>query len=154
MINLIRNKKIKRTGISGTVAILSLIIAIATVTITTTAAAVVTPTAAAATTTSIGVAKPQTLRVGSVSFVNGITITGITSKTPSIETITLTKTGSGSAPSLVLGILDRDSGKVGSATVKGGWTNSKSVDVKLTNYDFLRNPQFVRVIALPLTSQD
>lgn len=152
MINLIRNKKIKRTGISGTVAILTLIIAIATVTITTTAA--VTPTAAAATTTSIGVAKPQTLRVGSASFVNGITITGITSKTPSIETITLTKTGSGSAPSLVLGILDRDAGKVGGATVKGGWTNSKSIDVKLTNYDFLRNPQFIRVIALPLTSQD
>ncbi len=146
MINLIRNKKIKRTGISGTIAIFSLIIAIATVTITTT-------TAVAATTTSLGVAKPQTLRVGSASFVNGITITGITSKTPSIETITLTKTGSGSAPSLVLGILDRDAGKAGAATVKGGWTNSKSIDVKLTNYDFLRNPQFIRVIALPLTSQ-
>ena len=113
-----------------------------------------TPTATAATTTSIGVTKSQPLRVGSASFVNGITITGITSKTSSVETITLTKTGSGSAPSLIIGIIDRDAGKVGGATVKGGWTNSNSVNVKLTNYNFLQNPQFIRVIALPLTSQD
>ena len=95
MVNLTRNKKLKRMGISGAAAILSLLMAIAIVNFTPTSTYPIPSAGATTTAGGGGVAKSQTLRVGSAIFLNGITITGITTKTPSIETITLTKSGNG-----------------------------------------------------------
>jgi hypothetical protein len=164
MTNLSHNKKVKRITISGAaIAILSVLMATAIVPLTTMSGDAA-PTNAYAIIGKGGAGAgagggkapgggDQGLKVGTSSFVNGVTITGVTMKTPSIETITLSKTGNGTAPSMVLGIIDRQGGMVGGATLKGGWTNSKSVDIQLTHYNFLRNPLLVRVVAFPLTSQ-
>ena len=114
------------------------------------------------------------LKVSESSFVQGVKITEAkTTKSPDVVSIKLaqvvqgntttsnnnkssTKVGGRHTPDITLVALadqTQGNGKVADSTiVKGGWSDSKTVDMKITGIDFAKGAPMFRVLAVPLTS--
>jgi hypothetical protein len=107
------------------------------------------------------------------SFVQGVKITEAkTTKSPDIVSIKLaqvvqgnttttnnkssTKVGGKHTPDITLVALTdqtQGNGKVADSTiVKGGWSDSKTIDMKIAGIDFTKGTPMIRVLAVPLTS--
>jgi hypothetical protein len=112
------------------------------------------------------------LKVSESSFVQGVKITEAnTTKSPDIVSIKLaqvvqgntttnnkssTKVGGRHTPDITLVALadqTQGNGKVADSTiVKGGWSDSKIIDMKIAGIDFTKGTPMIRVLAVPLTS--
>ena len=114
------------------------------------------------------------LKVSESSFVQGVKITEAkTTKSPDIIKVELaqgeqgntttsnnnkssTKVGGRHTPDITLVALadqTQANGKVADSTiVKGGWSDSKTIDMKIAGIDFTKGTPMIRVLAVPLTS--
>ena len=114
------------------------------------------------------------LKVSESSFVQGVKITEAkTTKSPDVVSIKLaqvvqgntttsnnnkssTKVGGRHTPDITLVALadqTQANGKVADSTiVKGGWSDSKTIDMKIAGIDFTKGTPMIRVLAVPLTS--
>ena len=116
------------------------------------------------------------LKVSESSFVQGVKITEAkTTKSPDVVSIKLaqvvqgntttttsnnnkssTKVGGRHTPDITLvALTDQTQGneKVADSTiVKGGWSDSKTIDMKIAGIDFTKGTPMIRVLAVPLTS--
>ena len=114
------------------------------------------------------------LKVSESSFVQGVKITEAkTTKSPDVVSIKLaqvvqgntttsnnnkssTKVGGKHTPDITLVALadqTQANGKVADSTiVKGGWSDSKTIDMKIAGIDFTKGTPMIRVLAVPLTS--
>ena len=117
------------------------------------------------------------LKVSESSFVQGVKITEAkTTNSPGVVAIKLaqvvqgtnnnntknnnnnksaTKKGEHTPDITLVALVDQMQAneKVADSTiVKGGWSNSKTIDMKITGIDFTKGAPMIRVLAIPLTS--